>query len=38
MNKVPFVNKEQIEEIVKTYQTPFHIYDEKGIRANAQAV
>ena len=38
MNKVTFVNKEQIEEIVKTYPTPFHIYDEKGIRANAQAV
>ncbi len=38
MNKTPFVNKEQIEEIVKTYPTPFHIYDEKGIRANAQAV
>ena len=38
MNKVPFVNKEQIEEIVQTYPTPFHIYDEKGIRANAQAV
>ncbi|MBQ8198642.1 MAG: diaminopimelate decarboxylase [Lachnospiraceae bacterium] len=38
MNKVPFVNKEQIEEIVKTYPTPFHIYDEKGIRENAQAV
>lgn len=38
MNKIPFVNKEQIEEIVKTYPTPFHIYDEKGIRANAKAV
>ena len=38
MNKVPFVNKEQIEEIVQTYPTPFHIYDEKGIRANVQAV
>ncbi len=38
MNKVPFVNKEQIEEIVKTYPTPFHIYDERGIRENAQAV
>ena len=36
MNKVPFVTKEQVEEIVKTYPTPFHIYDEKGIRANAQ--
>ncbi len=38
MNKLPFVTKEQIEEIVKTYPTPFHIYDEKGIRANAQAL
>lgn len=38
MKKVPFVTKEQIEDIVKTYPTPFHIYDEKGIRANAQAV
>lgn len=38
MNKKPFVTKELIEEIVKTYPTPFHIYDEKGIRENAQAV
>jgi diaminopimelate decarboxylase len=38
MNKTPFVTKEQLEEIVKTYPTPFHIYDEKGIRENAQAV
>ena len=30
--------KEQIEEIVKTYPTPFHLYDEAGIRANAKAV
>ena len=36
MNKRPFVTKEQIEEIVKTYPTPFHIYDEKGIRENAR--
>lgn len=36
--KVPFVTKEMIEEFVKTYPTPFHIYDEKGIRENAQAV
>lgn len=36
MNKIPFVTKEQIEEIVKTYPTPFHIYDEKGIRENAR--
>ena len=38
MKKVPFVSKEQLEEIIKTYPTPFHIYDEKGIRANAQAL
>ena len=38
MKKLPFVTKEKIEEIVKEYPTPFHIYDEKGIRENAQAV
>ena len=38
MNKIPFVTKEQIEEIVKTYPTPFHIYDEKGLRENLRAV
>ena len=34
MEKKPFVTKELIEEITKTYPTPFHIYDEKGIREN----
>ncbi len=38
MKKLPFVTKEQIEEMVKTYPTPFHLYDEAGIRANAKAV
>ena len=36
MKKEPFVTKEKIEEIVKEYPTPFHIYDEKGIRENAK--
>lgn len=36
MEKIPFVTKEKVEEIVKTIPTPFHIYDEKGIRENAQ--
>ncbi len=36
--KKPFVTKAKIEEIVKTYPTPFHIYDEKGIRENARRV
>ena len=38
MEKKPFVTKSQVEEIVKTYPTPFHLYDEKGIRDNAKAV
>ncbi len=38
MSKKAFVTKEMIEKIVKDYPTPFHIYDEKGIRENAQAV
>jgi len=35
MEKRPFVTKEKLEEIVKKYPTPFHLYDEKGIRENA---
>lgn len=38
MSKTPFVTKEQVCEITKTYPTPFHLYDEKGIRENARAV
>ena len=38
MIKKPFVTKEQVEEIVKTYPTPFHLYDEKVIRENAKAL
>ena len=38
MEKKPFVTKEQLDEIVKTYPTPFHLYDEKGIRANVKAL
>ena len=34
--KKPFVTKEQIEKIAKSYPTPFHIYDEEGIRENAR--
>lgn len=32
MNKVPFVSKDQLEDICQQYPTPFHLYDEKGIR------
>ena len=38
MKKETFVTKEQLDEIVKTYPTPFHLYDEKGIRKNMQAL
>ncbi|MCF0105247.1 MAG: diaminopimelate decarboxylase, partial [Holdemanella sp.] len=36
MKKVPFVTKSQIDEICKQYATPFHLYDEKGIRTTAK--
>ena len=36
--KKSFLTKEQIAEVVKKYPTPFHIYDEKGIRENARAM
>ena len=38
MEKKPFVTLEQLEEIVKDYPTPFHLYDEAGIRENARKV
>lgn len=38
MAKKCFVTKEKIEEIRKEIPTPFHIYDEAGIRENAAKV
>ena len=38
MEKKTFVTKEQLDEIIKKYPTPFHLYDEKGIRENVKAV
>ena len=35
MRPLPFT-KEQMERITKEYPTPFHIYDEKGIRENVR--
>ena len=34
--KKPFVTLEQLNELVKQYPTPFHLYDERGIRENAR--
>lgn len=36
--KQPFVDKETLEHIVEQFPTPFHLYDEAGIRRNIQEV
>ena len=36
--KHPFVSKERLVDIAERYPTPFHLYDEAGIRVNAEAV
>ncbi len=36
MEKKPFVTLEKLQEIAKDYPTPFHLYDERGIRENAR--
>lgn len=38
MKKQPFVTKEKLDEIIASIPTPFHLYDEKGIRENAKAL
>lgn len=38
MRKVPFTTKEKLEEIAREIPTPFYVYDEKGIRENAEKV
>ena len=34
--KKPFVTLDQLKEFSETYPTPYHLYDEKGIRENAR--
>lgn len=36
--KKPFVTKDKLEEIIREIPTPFHLYDERGIRENAEKV
>jgi diaminopimelate decarboxylase len=38
MEKKPFLSLDKAKEIIKDIPTPFHIYDEKGIRENARAL
>ena len=36
--KETFVTLEKLQEIIEKYPTPFHLYDEKGIRENVKAL
>lgn len=38
MKKIPFVSLEKVQEITQTIPTPFHLYDEAGIRRNTRAM
>ena len=38
MKKTPFITLEKAREIAQEIPTPFHVYDEAGIRANARAL
>ncbi len=38
MKKRPFITLEKAREIADRIPTPFHVYDEAGIRANARAL
>ncbi|HFI0150712.1 TPA: diaminopimelate decarboxylase [Streptococcus suis] len=38
MTKTPFITKEALETITEQFPTPFHLYDEKGIREKARAL
>lgn len=36
--KQPFISAVELDKITQEYPTPFHLYDEKGIREKARAV
>ena len=36
--KTPFVSREKLAEITAQFPTPFHLYDEKGVRERARAL
>ena len=38
MEKKPFATKDQLEAIAAQFPTPFHLYDEAGIRRNMEAM
>ena len=36
MQKLPFVSEEKLREIIKDVPTPFHLYNESGIRKTVE--
>ena len=38
MKKTPFITLDMAQEIIRQIPTPFHLYDEAGIRRNARAL
>ncbi len=36
--KIPFVSRQELDKITEQFPTPFHLYDEKGIREKARAL
>ena len=38
MEKKPFLTESMAQDIIQDVPTPFHVYDEKGIRENAKAL
>ena len=38
MQKKPFVSPEKLREIAAVYPTPFHLYDEAGLRRTARGL
>ena len=38
MKKTPFITLDKAKEIIQQVPTPFHLYDEAGIRRNARAL
>ena len=38
MRKEAFLTKEKVQEIEKTIPTPFHVYDEAGLRKNLEDI
>lgn len=38
MSKEAFISKEALDRVTATFPTPFHLYDEKGIRQKARAL